>query len=236
VGNTASSPLLQCSSATCGCGFHNMMTYTCHKLFSRAVSHSTLAITDILLIHVYIHVWRLFSPTASIYLKTFILPNFAIHRDLFFIQPKTLRWLLNCCAVSIDIYLTIQLLLRFCIESCTCEREGNILPFAWCLAIWACIIRQLWAGMFVPLGLKLCIAKWMDPYRGQQTASCESMCTYETLLLYQEGGGLHHVTYLALFLSHTHTRARASQGELVPICWVWWTLYKFPHSSWMAVL
>ena len=81
-----------------------VMTYTCHKLFSRALSPSTLAITDILLIHLYIHVWRLFSPTASTCLTTFILPNFSIHRDIFFIQPKTLQWLLKCCAESPYIY------------------------------------------------------------------------------------------------------------------------------------
>jgi hypothetical protein len=67
----------------------DMITNTCHKFFSKAVSHSTLPITDILLNYLYIHVWRLFSPTASIYLAAFILPNFTIHRACLSIQPKT---------------------------------------------------------------------------------------------------------------------------------------------------
>jgi len=86
--HTSYSAALQLVGVASTTMFH-MMTYTCHKFFSKVVSRSTLAITDILLTYLYIHVWRLFSPTASIFLAAFILPNFAIHRALLSIQPKT---------------------------------------------------------------------------------------------------------------------------------------------------
>jgi hypothetical protein len=90
-----------------------------------------------------------------------------------------------------------------CSECCICIRERSMLLFAWCLAIWAClarrpqiklqsclgscftwrcIIRQLWAWMFVPVGCKLLHlpARWMDPCGGQKTASCESIYGYDS--------------------------------------------------------